>query len=227
MGKWPADRLAASSGFVFLVLYIVAMFVVPKPPSLSSPNAKVAAYYVQHHRAGLVQAVLLGLSAIAFIWFVGSLAALIRNAGEARLASVAFGGGIAMVGLGLLGTTIDAALFGRVALESPSMAGGLHVIAVTAFTVIGFPAATVAFATAIAVSRTKALPSWYAILTAIGGVLFLFGGGALTFSGFYSPQGTYWWISTVVFLAWTLVTTAELVQHAEAGQEAPRAAMAQ
>jgi hypothetical protein len=227
MGKWPADRLAASSGFVFLVLYIVAMFVVPKPPSLSSPNAKVAAYYIQHHRAGLVQAVLLGLSAIAFIWFVGSLAALIRNAGEVRLASVAFGGGIAMVGLAFLGTTIDAALFERVALQSPSMAGGLHVIAVTAFTVIGFAAATVAFATAIAVSRTRVLPSWYAILTTIGGVVFLFGGGALTFSGFYSPQGTYWWISTVVFLAWTLVTTAELVQHAQAGQEAPRAAMAQ
>ena len=33
MGKWSADRLAAASGFVFLALYIVAMFVVPKPPS--------------------------------------------------------------------------------------------------------------------------------------------------------------------------------------------------
>ena len=227
MGKWSADRLAASSGFVFLALYIVAMFVVPKPPSLSSPNAKVAAYYIEHHRAGLVQTVLLGLSAIAFLWFIGSLAALIRNAGETRLASVALAGGIATVGLGFLGTTINAALFERVALESPSMAGGLHVIAVTAFTVIGFATATIAFATALAVSRTKVLPAWYAAITAIGGVVFLFGGGALTFSGFYSPQGTYWWIATVVFLVWTLVTTAELVQHAAAGQEAPRAAMAQ
>ncbi len=227
MGKWPADRLAASSGFVFLIFYVAAMFVVPKPPSLSSPNAKVAAYYVEHHRGGLVQTVLLGLSAIAFIWFVGSLAALIRNAGEVRLASVAFGGGIAMVGLALFGTTINAALYERVALASPSMAGGLHVIAVTAFTVIGFAAATVAFATAIGVWRSKVLPVWYAALTAIGGVVFVFGGGALTFSGFYSPQGTYWWISTVVFLVWTLITTAELVQHAAAGQPAPRAAMAQ
>ena len=227
MGKWSADRLAASSGFVFLVLYIVAMFVVPKPPSLSSSNAKVAAYYVQHHRAGLVQTVLLGLSAIAFLWFIGSLAALIRNAGEMRLASVAFAGGIAAVGLGFLGTTINAALFERVALQSPSMAGGLHVISVTAFTVIGFATATIAFATALAVSRSKVLPAWYATLTAIGGVVFLFGGGALTFSGFYSPQGTYWWIATVVFLVWTLITTVELVQHAAAGQEAPRAAMAQ
>ena len=162
MGKWPADRLAASSGFVFLILYVAAMFVVPKPPSLSSPNAKVAAYYIQHHRGGLVQTVLLGLSAIAFLWFIGSLAALIRDAGEMRLASVAFAGGIATVGLGFLGTTIDAALFERVALESPSMAGGLHVISVTAFTVIGFATATIAFATALAVWRTKVLPAWYA-----------------------------------------------------------------
>lgn len=226
MGKWSADRLAASSGFVFLIFYIAAMFVVPKPPSLSSSNAKVAAYYVEHHRAGLVQTVLLGLALIAFLWFIGSLAALIRDAGQMRLASVAFAGGITMAGLALLGTTIDAALFERVALASPSMAGGLHVIAVTAVTLIGFAAATVAFATAIAVSRTKVLPAWYAALTAIGGVVFLFGGGALTFSGFYAPQGTYWWISTVVFLVWTLITTVELVQHAAAGQEAPRAAMA-
>jgi hypothetical protein len=214
MGKWPADRLAATSGFVFLVLYVVAMFVVPKPPSLSSSNAKVAAYYIQHHRAGLVQTVLLGLSAIAFLWFIGSLAALIRNAGEVRLASVALAGGIATVGLGFLGTTISAALFERVALQSPSMASGLHVISVTAFTVIGFATATIAFATALSVFRTKVLPRWYAFLTAIGGVVFLFGGGALTFSGFYSPLGTYWWFATVVFLVWTLVTTVELVQHA-------------
>ena len=227
MGKWSADRLAASSGFVFLALYIVAMFVVPKPPSLSSPNAKVAAYYIEHHRGGLVQTVLLGLSAIAFLWFIGSLAALIRDAGEMRLASVAFAGGIATVGLGFLGTTINAALFERVALESPSMAGGLHVISVTAFTVIGFATATIAFATALGVWRTRVLPAWYATVTTVAGVVFVFGGGALTFSGFYSPQGTYWWFATVVFLVWTLVTTAELVQHAAAGQEAPRAAMAQ
>ena len=226
MGKWSADRLAAASGFVFLIFYVAAMFVVPKPPSLSSPNAKVAAYYVEHHRGGLVQTVMLGVAAIAFLWLMGSLAALLRDAGQARLASVAFAGGIATVGLGFLGTTINAALFERVALASPSMAGGLHVIAVTAFTVIGFATATIAFATALAVWRTKVLPGWYATITAIGGVVFLFGGGALTFSGFYSPQGTYWWIATVAFLVWALITTVELVQHAAAGQEAPRAAMA-
>ena len=227
MTKWPADRLAATSGFVFLALYIVAMLVVPKPPSLSSSSAKVASYYVQNHRGGLVQTVLLGLAMVAFLWFVGSLAALIRKAGEARLASVAFGGGLAMVGLALLGTTITAALFERVALASPAMAGGLHMISVTAFTVIGFAAATTAFATAFAVTRTKVLPGWYAVLTWIGGVVFLFGGGALTYSGFYSPQGTYWWIATVSFLVWSLITTVELFQHAEVGQEVPRPAMAQ
>ena len=212
MGKWTADRLAAASGFVFLVLYIVAMFVVPKPPSLSSPSVKVAAYYVEHHRGGLVQTALLGLSLIAFLWFLGSLAALLRNAGEARLASVAFAGGLATAGLALLGTTINAALFERVALASPAMAGGLHTISVTAFTIVGFATATIAFATAIAVGRCKVLPAWYAVLTALAGVVFLFGGAALTFSGFYSPQGTYWWIATVTFLVWTLITTVELVR---------------
>ena len=226
MGKWSAERLAAASGLVFLALYIVAILVVPRPPGLASSNAKIAAYYVQHHRAGLVQTILLGLAVIAFLWFIGSLAGLLRNAGEVRLASIALAGGITTAGLALLGATISAALFERVALASPAMAGGLHVIVATAFTLIGFAAATIAFATAIAVWRCKVLPTWYAVTTAIGGVVFLFGGGALTYSGFYSPDGTYSWISTIAFLVWTLITTAELIQHAATEEEAPQAAMA-
>jgi hypothetical protein len=220
MGKWSAERL------VFLALYIVAMLVVPMPPGLGSSTGKVAAYYVDHHRAGLIQTFLLGMALIAFLWFLGSLVALIRNAGEARLASIAFAGGISVAGLALVGTTINAALFMRVALESPAMAGGLHVIAVTAYTLIGFGSATLAFATAIAVWRSKALPIWYAATTAIGGILFLFGGGALVHSGFYAPNGTYWWIATIAFLVWTLITTAELIQHATVEQEAHQTVMA-
>lgn len=226
MGKWSAERLAAASGLVFLALYVVAILVVPRAPELSSSNAKVAAYYVQHHRAGLVQTVLLGLAVIAFLWFIGSLVALLRGAGEARLASVAFAGGIAAAGLALLGMTISGALFMRVALESPAMAGGLHVLVVTAFMLTGFATATIAFATAIAVWRCKVLPTWYAATTAVAGVLFLLGGGALTYSGFYSPDGAYSWISTIAFLVWTLITSAELIQHAEVAQEAPQTAMA-
>ena len=227
MGKWSAERLAAASGLVFLALYIVAMFVVPRPPGLGSSNAKIAAYYVDHHRAGLVQTMLLGLAVIAFLWFIGSLAALIRNAGEIRLASVAFAGGVTTAGLALVGTTINAALFMRVALESPAMAGGLNVIALTAFTLIGFTVAVIAFATAIAVWRSKVLPTWYAAITAIGGIVFLFGGAALAHSGFYAPDGAYAMIGTIVFLVWTLITTGELIQHAAAEQEAPRPVMAQ
>jgi hypothetical protein len=226
MGKWSAERLAAASGLVFLALYIVAMLVVPMPPSLNSSTGKVAAYYVSHHRAGLIQTILLGVALIAFLWFLGSLVALIRNAGEARLASIAFAGGLTVAGLALIGTTINAALFMRVALQSPAMASGLHVIAVLAFTLIGFGSATLAFATAIAVWRSKVLPSWYAATTAAGGILFLFGGGALAHSGFYAPNGAYWWIATIAFLVWTLITTAELIQHAAVEQEAHQTVMA-
>ena len=221
MGKWSADRLAATSGFVFVALSVAAFAVVPSPPSLGSPTAKTAAYYVEHHRGGLVQAVLFGLAVIAFLWFVGSVSAVLREAGEARLATVALGGGIAAAGLSLLGTTIEAALFERVALESPSLVNGLHVVAVTASTLIGLAAATLAFATAIAVWRSRALPAWYAIASAVGGVIFLFGGGALTFSGFYSPEGAYTAIGTLVFLLWVLITTVELVRHLGRSTEAP------
>ena len=227
MGKWSAERLAAASGFVFVALYIVAFFVAGKPPTLSSSNAKVASYFVDHHRAGLVQAIALGLAVIAFIWFLGSLGAALRKAGEGRLASIAWGGGIVAAGLAMLATTINAALFMRVALESPAMAGGLYVLSVTAFTVIGFAIGAVALSTAIAVWRSKVFPGWYAIVCTVAGIVFVFGGGALVHSGFYSPDGAYSMIVNIVFVVWMLVTTSLLVQHAAAAeQEAPRPVMA-
>lgn len=71
------------------------------------------------------------------------------------------------------------------------------------------------------------LPTWYAAITAIGGVVFLFAGAALAHSGFYAPDGAYALIGTIVFLVWILLTTAELIQHAAAEQEAPRPVLAQ
>src|SRR6266540_3412175 len=102
MVRWSADRWAATSGIVFVVLFIVSFFTATKPPDSTDPNSQWVTYFLDHHRATLISAVLIGAAVMFFIWFAGSVGAALRNAGEPRLAGVAFGGGVVTTAIGIV-----------------------------------------------------------------------------------------------------------------------------
>jgi hypothetical protein len=58
-------------------------------------GAQQVRYVLSNSREIKVGAILLGLALITFVWFVSSLAARLRDAGEPRLAAIAFGGAVA------------------------------------------------------------------------------------------------------------------------------------
>jgi hypothetical protein len=95
MAKWNWERLAAGSGILFVVLFIVAFVIPGKPPTMSADNTKWVHYVLSNSREIKVSSILLGLALITFVWFAGSLAARLRYAGESRLAAIAFGGAVA------------------------------------------------------------------------------------------------------------------------------------
>src|SRR5438477_11341613 len=95
MTRWNWERLAACSGVLFVVFFVIGLFVPGKQPSLSAANTKWVDYFVGNSREIKVSAILFGLAVVAFVWFGGSLAARLREAGEARLAAIAFGGAVA------------------------------------------------------------------------------------------------------------------------------------
>src|SRR5437868_345975 len=99
MARWNWERLAGGSGILFVVLFVIGWFVPGKQPSLSASNAKWVHYFVSNSREIKVSAILFGLALMAFIWFGGSLAARLRDAGEARLGAIAFGGTVATAGV--------------------------------------------------------------------------------------------------------------------------------
>lgn len=214
MVKANWDRLASLSGLVFIVLVVVSTAIF-SPPALSKSNGKILAYLTNHHRAGLISGILAGLAVVAFVWFLGSLATTLREAGEQRLAATAFGTGLVVAGLAMVGTLIQTALAFRVAADSPGTVRALYDVGALAFSALGFPVAGMAAATGIAAIRSRVLPEWCALTCGPVAVVSIVWGVALKTNGFFSPTGAMGWIGFIVFLAWVLLTTGALWMHAK------------
>jgi hypothetical protein len=225
MGKWSADRLAATSGIAFVVLFVVAFFTATDPPDSSDPNSEWVTYFTDHHRGTLAASVLLGAAVMFFIWFAGSLAAALRDAGERRLGLVAFGGGVATAAVGLTIAGVQGALAYRIALDSPASVKAFVDLFYVGGCFISFPIAVTIGATAIAAYRSGAFPRWWAWISGIAAIVMVSGGGAVAHSGFYRPDGPWAFVTLIVFLVWVLVTSCWLAFKTLA-QPAPEAAPA-
>jgi hypothetical protein len=225
MGRWSADRLAATAGIAFVVVFVASFFSATEPPDSRDSNAEWVSYFANHHRATLISAVLLGAAAMFFIWFAGSLAAALRNAGEPRLGAVAFGGGITIAALGTGVASLEGALTYRIAMDSPANVKAFVDFAFALQVLISFPIAVLLGATAIAAWRSAAFPLWWAAFSGAGSVVMVSGGATLARTGFYRPDGAWSFVTLIVFLAWTLVTSGWLALRTPA-EPGPRTAAA-
>ena len=209
-GRWNWDRLAAGSGIVFVALFIAGYFSSAKPPSLNATNSKWVDFVLGHSKELKLSSILFGLAIIAFLWFAGSLAARLRDGGEARLASVLLAGVAGAIGtVGVLIASQTALV--RIAADSPKEVKGWVDFLQVTNTIVDFPVAAVIGSVAIAALRSQVFPLWYGRVAALAAVVVLFGGGALSQKGFYSPDGGYSIIATIVFAAWALVTSGLMV----------------
>jgi hypothetical protein len=217
MRRWGPERLAAYSGVLFVGLFVLGFLVAGNPPDLTAPEERWAFWFAQNHRRELAAAILVGVALVAFVWFLGSVWAALRAAGEPRLAAVALGMGLAAAGLGYVWVAVWASAY-RVLVDQQSLLKGMVDVGDTAATVIGFPLAGLAASTAIAARRAGFLPRWYAPAGGLVALVLLFGGGALAQHGFYRPDGPYAFFTLVVFLVWTAGTSVLLGARARAAE---------
>jgi len=96
--KW--DRWAPLSGIAFIGLIVTTFFLPPKsPPTVADSAAEWASHLQDHRTALLISSYITGIALVFFLLFLGSLASRLRGAGEARLATVALGGGLVTAGI--------------------------------------------------------------------------------------------------------------------------------
>lgn len=204
--RW--EKWAAASGIAFVPLFIGGgiwfgsaggEFVENVDPAVISARLSENGWKV------LVGATLAGLAAAAFLWFAGSLRAILRPAegGAGRLSAVMFGGGVLGCGIMLLGALLGAEatydLADHLNLEESatalySAAGGI------AFFGSAFAVGIVATAASLVMLRTGAFPKWLAIWGLVAGILLVLG-WATFFATFIAGIAGLIWIVVTSILA--------------------------
>ena len=217
------DRVAAGSGILFVVLFVVAFLVPGEVPDPGDSRAKWVSYTLDKSKELKLSAILFGLAFFAFLWFLGSLGAALREGGEPRLAAVAFGGGVTTIAVALVSTAFQATMAWRIATNEPTLIRAFADLQFVLATMVSFSIAVFIYATAMASWKARIFPLWYSIGSAVVALAVLFAGGALTYKGFYAPNGGYAMITLVASLVWVLVTSVFLIKRASA---APTAAPA-
>ncbi len=189
------DRYAqygAATGIAFVVLTIVGfLIVIPTPPDLNAPAQEWSSYFLAHHRAVRAGLLIASIGLFFFIWFVGTLASLLRvAAGNPRLPSIVFGGGLLLAASFMIGMSAEAVAAFRPQGVDSVLTRGLNDV----FVLAGVPAipAAVAFfgAAALIILRSGAFPAWLGWLTATAAVLQPLAFGTLfTKSGAFAGDG--------------------------------------
>lgn len=225
--RW--ERWAAASGVVFAVLAVVGYLFATDIPARGATGDEIVTWFTENDTAAMWESFFFGLAVVAFLWFIGTLAASIRRAENdpagripaivvitgATAAALYMGGQAGVLALAQAGTELEA-----------GTALAIHQTATSAFALTNFVVAGLVFAVSLAIMRTGLLPTWlayagglYIVLAIVDGV-----GSTLSTSDTFGSGNALGIISFLAFLAWALITSALLMQRV--GAQAPEARMA-
>ena len=198
-------RFAPLTGVAAVVLWILGVIVSESDtPDQDAPGAEIAEYFADKEGTIFVGAGLFCLGSALFIWFLGSLAAHFRRAGDnGRLVTVMVSGGVATAATLALVTAPSVA--GALAVENldrtldPATAETLWVMGDGFFVVAELLAVALLAAAALLILRTRAFPAWVGYVSA----LFAVGLLVLPIGWAFLVWGVPLW--TVVLSVWTFL----------------------
>jgi hypothetical protein len=167
-------RSGAYSGVVFVALTVLwaVLLIVADRPGHNSSNDAISEFWGDSGNRTLVllAAIALSLAGVALLWFLGSLRTILRRAeGEpARLATIAFAGGVVLATLMFVKNSIDGGL--AIVLEFEADGFTLDPDSFRTFRAVflgllvheGIAAGVLIGATSLLLLRTRVFPRWLA-----------------------------------------------------------------
>ena len=225
MSGWTAERWAASSGVLFVIVFVVGGLLPGAPADYNGSASEISEYLTDKHAELTVQTLLGGLVLVLFLWFLSSFAGMFREAGQRRLSTIMYGSGVAVVAIGAVGDSLTIAAAQLQPVLDSSSVQALYGASFFMYTRLFWFVAALALATGLATLRSRALPQWYAVLTFLGLIVFLVNAVSIRQNGFFSPEGAGSFIGFPVFALWILVSSILLVRKlgVDAAAEAPPA----
>ena len=222
--RW--ERIAAGTGIVWVVLTAVGNIIQTNPPGVNDPVGKITTYYLDHRSAIMLGEFLIGIGAVFFLWFLGSLYAHFRRAeGEpGRVSAIVLGAGVWTLGVFLVEGALYTTLAYKIAGEGDSrITQAVWDIANVAATFRGYTVGILFVAIAVVVLRTGALPRWIGTSALVLGLLQLVRGlGVFADSGPFVLLGAYSGIGFALAGVWVLVTRILLVRRVGRSPEPQR-----
>ena len=194
-------RLAPLSGVIFVVLYVIGSIIgMSDSPDFAGSSQEITEYYTDSKDEILVATVIAAIATPFYIWFLGCLRSAIARVegGTTRLASTAFGAGIAAGAAGVAGVMVNAMGALRIdeqdTIAGPTATAYYDIGQILAFAATPALLAAGLVATAVASLRYRAiLPAWLAYVTIV-----------LAIIDVIPPIS---WLGTLLGLVWVLVVS--------------------
>jgi hypothetical protein len=211
-------RLGAASGIVFLVLVLAGFFVFSADaPDADAPIGEWAGWYADNEDQVKLGLTIVGVGLFFFIWFLATVRSAIASAegGTARLASVAFGGGLIAGVFFLVAVSASAAAVLHAEAADPAITNALHDLGMVAAAPASAGFTALFAAAAIAGYRHGALPAPVAGLTALAAITQPFAYGvAATETGAFAADGVLGlWVPLVGFAIGVLALSVALIRE--------------
>jgi hypothetical protein len=213
--RW--EQVAAATGIAFVVLLVIATFIVAQPPDVDGPAREIRRYFVENQNGLLFQSWLYGVAGVLFIWFAGTLRsrlAVAEGAGQ-RLSLISFAGAIGT--LATIGPTValNLTIAYTVARGAPlALTHSLFELSFWFGVLVVFSLAVFVGAAALSAGRTGALPQWLAWGGLGVAALHLLQSIDVFVRGtdFFEPNGVIGYINLVLILLWILAASVLLLQ---------------
>ena len=213
--RW--EQVAAATGIAFVVVVLIATFIVEQPPDVEGPAGRIRSYFAENEGGLRLQQWLYGLAGVLFIWFAGTLRTHLATAeGEARrLSLISFGGAI-----GILSTLVPTVAINLTLVEIAARAGqaqlahSLFALAFWLGVLSVFSIAVFLGAASFSAGRTGTFPQWLAWAGLIVAVLHLLQSFDIFIGGseFFEPNGPLGYLNLALLLLWIAAASFLMLQ---------------
>jgi hypothetical protein len=218
------ERLAAATGIVFVALQLATIPLMGDSPDFDAGPREIRKYLVDDGGGLLWATTLNALSAFFFVWFLGSLRAVLRVAegGQGRLSAVAFGAGLVTIALAVSASIPITAL----AWEDTAarVEGGVLLTGWNFFFLAFVPLGAIGAAFVLAVTtlifRTRLFPMWVGAFGVIVALVQLIGVFTLAADDYDTPLGFFGFLGFVTTMLFVLTLSVYMVVKLGGGRTA-------
>jgi hypothetical protein len=218
MDQARSERLDAAAGIAFVALILIAAFVPGQPPVATDSIGDIRDFFKDERESLQAATFFMGLAILTFLWWLGTLRGRLRVAegGTGRLTAVAFGSGLVLGAIVLVGQALFLAPTLHLSELDDGTVRALFDGSTYVFALAGFPAAGLVAGVAAVTLRHEALPRPIGVFSAVVAACEVI--GALAIYGeddsFFGIGGASGFVAFLLFLVWVLVVSITMMVRA-------------